>query len=119
MEMTRQQFVVETRVLKDSPLIRTTVTIEAGSVPDSTVIASAISGNSPRVNHQANWRRNGIPEAVTMTPSEWFGKPKQVTVPETPESIKARAKADPDFRKRMADMMEQLRKMDEEEQNEE
>lgn len=105
MHMNQMQFTVETRVLKDSPIIKTNVIISSGEVPDATVISSAISGNSPRVNHQSNWRRNGIPQNVTMTPEEWFGKPKHVNVPETPESIAERAKNDPDFKKRMMDML--------------
>ena len=102
------QFTVETKVLKDSPVIKTNVTITAGDVPDATVIASAIGGNSPRVNHQSNWRRNGIPSNITMTPEEWFGKPKAVSVPETPESIQERAKRDPAFKQRMMEMMAAL-----------
>ncbi len=111
MLMKQTQFTVYTRARADvDEQTRTNVTLTESDVSDEMIANTLIGGSSPRVNQQSNWRRNGIPANVTMTWSEWLGKPKSVAQPETPESIALRAQSDPVFLARMRDMLEQLNK---------
>lgn len=103
-------FTLKTAVQKDSEPIATRVTLTSADVPDGVVAAALVSGNSPRVKWQSNWRRNGVPREVTMTWAEWVGKPEAIAAPETPEQVLARAQRDPTFRARMLEMMAQLDK---------
>ncbi len=83
-----------------------TVNIAEGDVPDETVIASSIAGNSPRVRVQGQLRREGWDSTRTLNMSalEWFGSPRaQRNVQLTPEQIDAevskRAQNDAEYRK--------------------
>ena len=101
MKFAQTTFVVETKVTKDGAAQPTTVTLTAGEVSDATVLSSLISGQSPRVRLQTNFRQNGIPKEVTMTWEQYItpGRQPKVVVAETPEQIIARAKADPELMK--------------------
>ena len=97
MKFPHTTFTLSTAVLKNSPEQRTIVTIAEGDIDDAIVIASSVSGNSPRVKHQSNWRRNGVPPNANFTPIEWFGSPKQAKIPETISQVTERAKRDPEY----------------------
>lgn len=84
----------------------TVVTLTPSDVPDNIVADALISGQSPRVRFGGSWRKNGIPPEVKMSWADWLGRPNVVAnKPETDESIAARAKSDPDFKKRMLEML--------------
>ncbi len=109
MQFPYQQFTLRTKVGEGSPEVNTVVTIEAGFVDEAVVVSSSTSGNSPRVSKQAAWRKAGkIPATANYTWAEWFGRIKTVNQPETPESIKERAKSDPVFKAQMLEMMAAL-----------
>ena len=90
-------FAVMTAVSENTPKRQTIVTLKGADVPLDVIMASAVSGSSPRVNAQAKWRKadGGIPAKVEMTWTDWFGTPAPIAEykPMTAPEILAAAKS--------------------------
>ena len=89
---------ISTRVKEGSPLQTTVLTLTESEVDDNIVAQSLISGQSPRVAIQGNWRRNGIPKEQTMTWAEFIkpGRSRVATQQLTPEQMMAALLSDPE-----------------------
>ena len=89
---------ISTRVKEGSPLQTTVLTLTESEVDDNIVAQSLISGQSPRVAIQGNWRRNGIPKEQTMPWAEFIkpGRSRVATQQLTPEQMMAALLSDPE-----------------------
>ena len=98
---------VTTKVNKDGGEQTTKLTLTASDIPDEVVQSALISGQSPRVRIQNKWRSDGIPKEVTMSWEQYVvpGRAPRIHMAETPESIAAKAKADPAY---LTALLEQL-----------
>lgn len=98
MRFNTTQIQLSTQVNKDSGAIVTNLTLTGCEVPDEVVANSLLSGQSPRVRLQNNWRSNGIPRVLSMSWADYLsGKAPRIIIPETPEQIVAKAKTDPKY----------------------
>lgn len=83
------------------------INLTESNIPETQVMASFMSGQSPRVRLQGALRENGIPKDKTVNLSweKYLGNAKLSLgiVPETPEQILERAKRDPMFLKELMD----------------
>jgi hypothetical protein len=86
------------------------INLTESEIPDSQVMATLMSGQSPRVRLQGALREDGVPKdrTVNLSWEKYLGTAKLSLgiIPETPEQILARAKADPMFLKQL---MEQFK----------
>lgn len=108
MKFAQQTFNVATKVTKDSEAINTEITLTESDVSDDVIAAALIAGNSPRVHWQSGARANGVPKTVTLSWSDWIGKPRRATVatrPMTAQEMLAEAKRDPDFAAKFAALL--------------
>lgn len=75
MKFVNHTFTMKTSVTKDADAFVSTITLIESDVDDDIIMASATSGQSPRVRWQANFREYGVPSVKEMTWTEWFGNP--------------------------------------------
>ena len=102
-----RQFAVKTAIDADGDQKQTNVTVEFDCSPER---LEELAARSAIITAQGSWRRAGaIPSAATIKLSA-VGSRGGIA-PMTPETVEARAAADPEFRKAMLAKLEVLKAM--------
>ena len=107
MRFSGQMIELSTKVNAKAESIVTKLFLTECEVDETVIAASLLSGQSPRVRLQNNFRENGIPKELTISWSEYISPEKvvKIKVPESVDSIAERAKNDPALLKALLDKL--------------